>query len=192
MKVGSWAPVLAAIIAGLVAVLGYLVTQFVNRRDRKAKSFAEALAAVREYQELPYLVRRRAASDGATRAAHAQRWSEVMAKLGFYVAWLRIDSPTAGLAYADLVTQTRRQCRGHLADAWAGTVIESDADMIGPKALFRWDNGAELDLCVFAMRRELRFLRSLLSRSTQRLLDQQRQIRAGQRTDELNRPPSDP
>ena len=65
----NWAPVVAAIIAALVAVVGYAVTQFANRQDRKAKTYAEALAAVTEYQELPYLVLRRAASDAATRAA---------------------------------------------------------------------------------------------------------------------------
>ena len=103
-----------------MAVAGYVVTQFTNRRDRKAKVYAEALAAVREYQELPYRVRRRAASDAATRAALAERVSEVMSKLGFYLAWLRIDSPETSVAYLDLVSRTRRQCRRHLADAWAG------------------------------------------------------------------------
>jgi len=192
MKACNWAPVLAAIIAGLVAVVGYLVTQFVNRRDGKTKVFAEALAAVREYQELPYLVRRRAASDAPTRAVLAQRISEVMAKLGFYVAWLRIDAPEAGVVYADLVSRARRQCRSHLAEAWAGKVLESDTDMIGTQAPFAWDIGAELDLCVQVMRRELRFWGFISCRSTRRLLANRRQNQADHSAQQHNPQPSDP
>jgi hypothetical protein len=138
-KVGNWAPVLSAVIAGLVALAGYLVTQSANRRDRKGKVYAEALAAVREYQELPYRVRRRAASDAATRAALAERISDVMAKPGFYKAWLQIDSPLTRSAYGDLVSRTRRQGRQHLSDAWRGNVLEKDAEMIGATAPFAWD-----------------------------------------------------
>jgi hypothetical protein len=182
--VGNWAPVLAAIIAGLVALAGYLVTQFANRRDRKAKVYAEALAAVREYQELPYRVRRRAASDAATRAALAERISDVMAKLGFYEAWLQIDSPQTGSAYMDLVSRTRRQGRQHLSNAWGGKVLERDAEMIGATAPVAWDIKPELDLCVLVMRRELGFLGFLSRPSTRRLLAELRQDRASHDADQ--------
>ena len=130
----NWAPVVAAIIAGLVAIGGYAVTQFANRRDDKARTYAEAIAAVTEYQELPYLAFRRAASDGPTRAAFAQHQSEVMAKLGFYSAWVRIHSAVAGAAYANLVSHTRRQGRRHLATAWAGDVLKRDTQMTTTEA----------------------------------------------------------
>src|SRR6266508_4369607 len=43
----------------LVALAGYLLTQWQARRDRKLKVFADTLAAVAEYEELPYRIRRR-------------------------------------------------------------------------------------------------------------------------------------
>jgi hypothetical protein len=93
LEVGSDSRValLAAIIAGSVAVVGYLITQAANRRERKSRLYAEALSVVREYQELPYRVKRRPASDGATRAELGEQISAVMTKLGFYLRWLQID-----------------------------------------------------------------------------------------------------
>jgi hypothetical protein len=179
----NWAPVVAAIIAGLVAVGGYAVTQFANRRDTKARTYAEAIAAVTEYQELPYLVMRRAASDAPTRAAFAQHQSEVMAKLGFYRAWVRIDSAETGAVYANLVSDTRRQCRRHLATAWAEDLLKSDTQMSSPEAPFPWDIEAERDLCLKAMRRELRPWGFLQRRSTQRQFQNlQRTTEAAKRT----------
>jgi len=114
MNTNTWVPLLVAAIAGLVALTGYFLTQFANRRERKGKSYAEALAAVRQYQELPYLIRRRSESTSATRTALAQQISDVMAKLGFYQAWLQMDSDTTSTAYNDLIAQTRKIGRVHL------------------------------------------------------------------------------
>jgi hypothetical protein len=54
--VKNWAPVIAAGIAALVAVIGYLVNQAQARRDRKAREFADSLSAVCEYTQLPYSI----------------------------------------------------------------------------------------------------------------------------------------
>jgi hypothetical protein len=163
-----------AIIAGLVAVGGYAVTQFANRRDRKARTYAEAIAAVREYQELPYLIKRRAASNAATRAALAQHMSQVMAKLGFYEAWVQIDSAETGAACEALLLQTRRQCRRHQATAWAADVLERDTQMSSPDTPFPWDIDSELRLCLEAMQRELSFWGFLRRSRQRRLRDLQR------------------
>jgi hypothetical protein len=179
MNSNTWVPLLTAAIAGLVALIGYSLTQFANRRERKSKSYAEALAAIRQYQELPYLIRRRSESSSATRSALAQQISEVMAKLGFHQAWLQMDSDTTSTAYYDLVTRTRQIGRSHLKAAWEGKAIERDADMIGAQAPFDWTGiTPELDLCVRAMRLELSFWSFISRRSIQRSLVRQRQKRA--------------
>jgi hypothetical protein len=85
-----------AIIAGLVALTGYLLNQFANRRERKSKVYAEALEAIREYQELPYKIRRRPDSSGTTRAALGDKTGEVVSRLWFYRAWLQTDSAEPG------------------------------------------------------------------------------------------------
>jgi hypothetical protein len=54
--------IIAALIAALVAVTGYMLTQAQARRERRAREFADALAAVEEYLEAPYRIRRRQAA----------------------------------------------------------------------------------------------------------------------------------
>ena len=88
-----------AIIAGLVALTGYLLNQFANRRERTSKVYAEALEAIREYQELPYKIRRRPDSNGTTRAALGDKTGDVVSRLwstalGFRLTLLRWVPPT--------------------------------------------------------------------------------------------------
>ena len=105
MEGSAWGALLAAIIAGSVALFGYSLTQVSNRWERKRKVYAEALSAVREYEELPYRIRRRPSSDDETRARLGDQISEAYIKLRFYLAWLEIDSVVVGTAYADLVVE---------------------------------------------------------------------------------------
>lgn len=44
----NWEPILGAISAASVAVIGYLVNQQANRRQRKAEFYGKALRAVKE------------------------------------------------------------------------------------------------------------------------------------------------
>jgi hypothetical protein len=61
------------LVAGSVAVFGYLHTSRVTRRERMAQSLAEAINAVGDHQDLPYRVRRRPSSDPTVRSAPADR-----------------------------------------------------------------------------------------------------------------------
>jgi hypothetical protein len=49
--------VLAALIAVVVAVIGYRAMQWTARRERLASGYAEALRAVEDYLEGPYRIR---------------------------------------------------------------------------------------------------------------------------------------
>src|SRR5258708_10036458 len=55
----QWSIIIAALIAALVAVAGYALTQAWTRREQRAQAFADAPAAGEEYLEGPYPVRRR-------------------------------------------------------------------------------------------------------------------------------------
>jgi hypothetical protein len=84
--VKNWAPVIAAGIAALVAVIGYLVNQAQARRDRKAREFADSLSAVCEYTQLPYsIVLQRLAipvtADSDALAAEAEARAEINKKM---------------------------------------------------------------------------------------------------------------
>ena len=53
---GVSGPVIAAIVTGLVALVVLAVNQYQARQDARRKDFAEALAAVERYAELPYRI----------------------------------------------------------------------------------------------------------------------------------------
>src|SRR5690242_1806090 len=90
---------IATVVAGSVAVLGYVVTQQMGRRDRKAKFYAEALLAVKDFEELPYRIAKRPDTSPATRERLGTMVNDAFVKVSFYQAWLRIDSPRVGASY---------------------------------------------------------------------------------------------
>jgi hypothetical protein len=150
----SWAPVATAVIAGAVALIGYLLTQHAARRERKGTIYAEALAAVRSLEEMPFRIRRRLSSEPETRAALATRLSDVFTDLRFHITYLQVDSKIVGDCFIDLVDRTRKFGTKFRMDAWASPVMTTDADM-NMRFSYNYDNRRELALCVVAMRREL-------------------------------------
>lgn len=188
MDANSRVTLLTAFIAGMVAVVGYLMVQDANRRDRKSKVYAEALSVLREYQELPYRVRRRPSCDSPTRAQLGEQISAVMTRLGFYLRWLQIDSHEVGAAYSDLVAQVRRFGGPYRNEAWRQPLIASDGEM--PEIKYPYDIEPEMSLCLIAMQRELSIWRLLFRRSTRRYLARQRRVRAEQYGGELASSPA--
>jgi hypothetical protein len=113
----------------LVALAGYFFHHHQARRERKMRAFADALGAIAEYQELPYRVRRRQASDAATRATIAERVSDIQVKVAFHLAWLEIESEAVAAAYRTLVAAARRESGAHMSAAWAEPVLADDPTM---------------------------------------------------------------
>ncbi|WP_127502363.1 hypothetical protein [Actinoplanes solisilvae] len=161
------ATLLAAAIAAVAAVGGYLSAQRWKRRDDKVRLFADALQAVRRYEELPFRISRRPDSSPATRERMAGLVSDSFIELGHYRALLLLHSREAGDAYALLLNRTHRDCRPHRQQAWSMRLVRQDSDAhMGGKFLF--DNKPELALCVVAMRRSLRPFAVLRGRRTRR------------------------
>jgi hypothetical protein len=175
----SWAGLVTGIIAGFVALIGFLLNQLANRRERKSKVYAEALRAIKTYQELPYRIRRRASSDGPTREAIGNRISDVYTEIAFYLAWLQIDSTEVGTAYRDLVHQTKTSATGHWSKAWEEPVMTRDEEVY-LKDQYVYDNDPELAICLLAMQRELSPWSLFYRHSTRRLLNKQRETRMGE------------
>lgn len=136
-----------AFIAAAVAVLGYVVNQQWKRRDRKAEMYAQALKAVRTYDELPFRIVRRRAADAETRERYGSLVSDSFIELGFYRAWLLIDSREVGDAYSILLNKTHSECRPNRQAAWATPAVKEDAEAhLGGKFIF--NNKPEWSLCV--------------------------------------------
>ena len=154
----SWAPMTAALIAAIVAIVGYLVTQTQIRRDRKAREFADALAALCDYVQLPYSIYLRRLAipkigpgDALAKAlaeAHSEvnkRMNEVWSHMHFSQIWLQVESQDVGQKYEKLVTEARRDGPKSRQRAWEDDLhdIESWAAStsdfgVSPSMACRW------------------------------------------------------
>lgn len=70
-----------AVLAALVALRGYWISQSMGRRERRSRIYAGAIEALYQYQELLYRILRRPASDSATRAEFSTRVSDILARV---------------------------------------------------------------------------------------------------------------
>lgn len=122
-------PVIAAILTGSVAIFSLVVTQVQARQDARRKDFAEALAAVERYAELPYRVRRRQASTPAVRGQIAEHIHEVQQDLLFHKNWMRIQAPRVADIYDSLLRTTKEEAGSAITEAWSTTPISKDEDM---------------------------------------------------------------
>jgi hypothetical protein len=176
MNASSEVTLLTALTAGLLGLAGYLINQANNRNERKRKIDAEALLAVRQYQDLPYRIRRRPSSTTETRAQLNNHINDVLTNLRFYHAWMQVDSREVGIAYQDYIKQTQRFGRMHRQAAWTAPIIDSDEGM-REELSYQYENEPELALCLMAMRREISLWSFALRRLTQKTLTQQRKAR---------------
>lgn len=123
----------AAIITAVFALVGVLVTiaasQHLTRRDRLLKDFAEALAAVERYAELPYRVLRRQGSGPEVRERLSEAIHGVQQELLFHKSWVRIQDPRVADVYDALLVATREGAGGAMTEAWRITPITADEDM---------------------------------------------------------------
>lgn len=129
------------LFAGVVGVASALVTTAFSawlqgRRtnsERHREHFANALAAVTEYWEFPYAIRRRGRGNReAERLRLSSELRVVQQKLAFHQAWLRIESPRVAAMYDCLVTVTRRVAGQEMHQAWKKEPISADAEMNVP------------------------------------------------------------
>lgn len=129
--------VAGAISGGAASVLTLLYNSAQERRDRHREHFSRALQAVSQYEEFPYIVRRRnGAQPEVERLRISTELGAVQAELSYHSAWIFTESERVGEAYAALVGQLRKVAGGLMHDAWNAKPIEGDAGMnipdVGP------------------------------------------------------------
>lgn len=120
---------LAALATVIIGILTYVRQQQGNRRDRLRDLFSEALRGVADYQELPYLVRRRSEESPMKPSELARHASDVQTRLDYYVARIRLESDEVADAFDRLVTVTRHEAGAQMTEAWALPRLTSDAEM---------------------------------------------------------------
>jgi len=123
------ATITAAIMAGLVALTGYLYNGLANRKDQARRNYADAISAVMDYKGLPFRIRRRMGDDPVTRTELLALASSLHERLDFHQAFVFLERPRVGVAYSNLVATVRREAGDYCDAAWRSPVIESRATM---------------------------------------------------------------
>lgn len=122
--------IIAGLLAAAIAVFGYAWQQGQSRADSRAVTYSEALRAVEDYAEAPYLVRRRNGREA--RAVVSTQISEIQSRLRLYCALLEISaSKEVATSYAKLVRAVRLEAGAEMSVAWRSRRIRRDRDVPG-------------------------------------------------------------
>ncbi|MFI2365392.1 hypothetical protein [Promicromonospora sp. NPDC019610] len=125
----GWATILTGVIAVFIFLLGYLLQRRHARRDERSKMFAEALQAVEDYLEAPYLIRRRDGSAPA-RMDLVRHISSIQSRIEFYRAWLAIHAkPAVHEAYDAFVVAAKKEAGAQMTIEWKSRPTRRDHDV---------------------------------------------------------------
>lgn len=136
LGLASWIGIVlpAAVLAAVVgAAVNIWLARRKSREEERARvrnTFAEAFRAYADYKEFPYAVRRRdVARPGEERVRLADEMRAVQSRLSYYECWTRLESASAGAAYAVMVQHLRQVAGGSIHDAWTAAGVSEDAEM---------------------------------------------------------------
>ena len=118
------------VVALNVLIFGWLWNARQQRRADDARLFADAYAAVQNYKEFPYVVRRRDPKHpGSERVRISEELRGVQSDIAFHTAWIGLRNGKVSNAYNELVTQTRRIAGQLMREAWERSGTASDDNM---------------------------------------------------------------
>jgi hypothetical protein len=157
--------IVAAIVAGAVSVMTFMLAGRRARLDRQRQVFADAFEAVMEYREYPFIVRRRNPDEAAEeRRRISGDLSRVQARMNAFKARLLVEDPYIGRCYTELVKKTRQVAGAMIKAAWDSDPVAADAEVHAPpydfSALDQYD-----DRFLQAVARHLGWLPSRTQRS---------------------------
>lgn len=122
--------VVAAAITFVGGVVALAVNGVRNRKDRQRERFADAFAAVADYWEFPYVVRRRRHDQPeAERVRISEALRSVQRDISFHQAWIRTECGLVADSYDDLVATTREVMGTQINEGWAQAPPTTDEEM---------------------------------------------------------------
>ena len=146
------ATIIAAVLGAGVVMAGYLWQQRAARHERRAGIYSEAIRAVEDYLEAPFLVLRREESKPALRELTAQI-SDIQSRIAYYRAMLRVYAPEeVATTYVQFVAAARREAGAAMTDAWKSSPIRRGKDVPLGARFARSRSDAALDELVRRMR----------------------------------------
>jgi hypothetical protein len=153
----GWAQA-TALIVPVITVVGGVVTiavtyglnQRAGRRERWAKAFAEALAAIEDYAMMPYRIRRRPNTPEARHEISVEL-DKIQSQIAFQHAWLQIEAAEVAVAYDLLIRAARSEAGQQMKEAWTQTPPTLDEEMSLGAAYPRAELDAARSRCIEAM-----------------------------------------
>jgi hypothetical protein len=131
--------IIVPLIAATLALLGVLITLFVNgrraERDRLRALYAGGWAAVQAYKEMAFAIRGRNVDDrAAERVRLSETPREIQRDVAYHEALIgRERSGRVAAEYRVLVTKTREIAGGIIKRSWNDEPITSDKQMHSPE-----------------------------------------------------------
>lgn len=123
------ATIIAAIIAAIVVVAGYVVQQRISRRQLQATIYSQAIQAVEDYVQAPYRIQRKDGSS-ETRQILIRDVSDIQSRLAYFASILDINAPdNIAAAYRELVQAARNEAGTQMTTAWRAKPIRSGRDV---------------------------------------------------------------
>jgi hypothetical protein len=146
------ATIIAAVLGASVVVAGYVVQQRATRHERRAAIYSDAIRAVEDYLEAPFLVLRREETKPALREL-TTHISDIQSRISYYGALLRVYAPpnVAG-EYATFIAAARREAGTAMTAAWNTDPIRRGADVPLGNRFGRNDSDAALTRLISKMR----------------------------------------
>ncbi len=146
------ATIAAAFIGASVVVAGYVIQQRAVRRERRAATYSEAIRAVEDYLEAPFLVIRREGRLESDRVL-TTHISEIQSRIAYYRALLKVDAPMAVTeSYDNFVRTARAEAGAAMTKAWKSKPIRRSVDVPLGRRFDRGGSDAALDALIRSMR----------------------------------------
>ena len=145
----------AAAIAAIIAVIGYGRQRRAERRAEQASLYGHAIAAVEDYLEGPYRIRRRADAT-ESRFAITSAISNTKTAISLHQALLEMHAPTAvSDAYNAFVAAAQREAGPQMTAAWNPHPTTADEQVPLGKAYDRSASDAARATLIITMRADL-------------------------------------
>lgn len=131
--------VMVALIAAVLGLVGVATTLIVNgrraERERLRELYASGWAAIQDYKEMAFAVRRRNADDRAgERVRLSEAMREIQKDVAYYEALIgRERSGRVAAEYRILIAKTREIAGGIIRRSWNEDPISSDDEMHSPQ-----------------------------------------------------------
>lgn len=161
----DWVPLIVAVIAAAAAVTGYLINGALARIAARREAYAEALAEVQRYNQLPYRFRRRGDDSPETIERLATLLGDTQARLAYHRRRIELEDADVAKAFNAYVDKLRESNGLHRRDALNSPAAVAPVDIEFDGYPFAARD--ERRQCVRAMRENLS-LRASLRRTLRR------------------------